>query len=176
MTTVLSICRATRELVRCLIMKATHVGLWCTELELNNGNFGLFYSGWAPSGYDDILVQNDTFNKLCIFNRPPDPSDNADVPQIKVSRGWRYKTSYGIDSDGSERRRVVRYNLQRRQPGNIPCIETWDTLELRDVLAARKRLDLSFKSTGIEISARYSTAFAEAFVNDSAMVVGWMPF
>ena len=46
------------------------------------------------------------------------------------------------------------------------------TFEFRDVLAARRRLDLSFKSTGVEISVRYSTAFADALRKDSAMIVG----
>ena len=46
------------------------------------------------------------------------------------------------------------------------------TLELREVLAARSRLPRSFKSTGVEISSRYSTAFADAFKKDSATMVG----
>lgn len=50
------------------------------------------------------------------------------------------------------------------------------TLELRDVLAARRRLGLSFKSTGVEMSVRYSVAFTEALRNDSATRVGWIPF
>lgn len=50
------------------------------------------------------------------------------------------------------------------------------TLELRDVLAARRRLALSLRSNGIDKSVRYSTAFVDALRNDSAMVVGWMPF
>lgn len=49
-------------------------------------------------------------------------------------------------------------------------------MEFREVLAARKRAALSFKSTGVEISVKYSTAFAEAFRKASEMVVGWMPF
>jgi hypothetical protein len=116
MTTVLSICRVHVSWFAVWIMKATYVGLGGTELELDNSYFGLFYPGRAPSGYDDILVQNDTIDKLCIFNRPSDPFDNADVPQIKVSRSWRYKASYGIDSDGSECRGVLRYDLRPRQP------------------------------------------------------------
>lgn len=50
------------------------------------------------------------------------------------------------------------------------------TFELSDVVAARRRLSLSFRSTGVEISVRYSTALDEAFINDSATIVGWMPF
>lgn len=37
------------------------------------------------------------------------------------------------------------------------------TLEFKDVLAARSKLSRSFKSTGVEMSSRNSTAFAAAF-------------
>src|ERR1700733_13305949 len=50
------------------------------------------------------------------------------------------------------------------------------TLEFKEVLAARSKLCLSFKSTGVEISVRYSTAFTDAFRKASAMMVGCMPF
>ena len=50
------------------------------------------------------------------------------------------------------------------------------TLEFKEVVAARRSADLSDRSMGIEISVRYSTAFADAFKKDSAMIVGWMPF
>ena len=49
------------------------------------------------------------------------------------------------------------------------------TFELSEVVAARTRAALSSKLTGTEISVRYSTAFAEAFKNDSAIMVGCMP-
>ena len=49
------------------------------------------------------------------------------------------------------------------------------TFELSEVVAARSRAALSSKLTGTEISVRYSTAFAEAFKNDSAITVGWIP-
>jgi hypothetical protein len=50
------------------------------------------------------------------------------------------------------------------------------TFELSEVLAARRRFALSFRSTGIDISVRYSTALTDALRNASAMVVGWIPF
>lgn len=50
------------------------------------------------------------------------------------------------------------------------------TFEFKEVLAARKRLALSLRSTGVDISVRYPTAFVDAFMNDSATMVGWMPF
>lgn len=50
------------------------------------------------------------------------------------------------------------------------------TFELREVLAARSRLCLSFKSTGVDISVRYSTALVDALRKASAMIVGCMPF
>ena len=49
------------------------------------------------------------------------------------------------------------------------------TFELSEVVAARSRAALSSKLIGTDISVRYSTAFAEAFKNASAMMVGWMP-
>ena len=49
------------------------------------------------------------------------------------------------------------------------------TFELSEVVAARSSAALSSKLTGTEISVRYSTAFAEAFKNASAMIVGCMP-
>ena len=49
------------------------------------------------------------------------------------------------------------------------------TFELSEVVAARRRAALSSKLIGTEISVRYSTAFAEAFKNDSATMVGWIP-
>jgi len=54
--------------------------------------------------------------------------------------------------------------------------EYWDTIfEFRLVVAARSSEALSFRSTGVEISVRYSTAFCEALMKDSAMIVGWIP-
>ena len=50
------------------------------------------------------------------------------------------------------------------------------TLEFSDVLAARSRLSRSWSSTGVESSSRNCTAFFAALANDSAMMVGWMPF
>jgi len=52
------------------------------------------------------------------------------------------------------------------------CKNVRVTLEFKEVLAARKRLALSFRSTGVEISVRYSTAFADALKKDSATMVG----
>lgn len=46
------------------------------------------------------------------------------------------------------------------------------TLEFNDVLAARSRLGLSFKSTGIDTSVKYSTALTDALRKDSATIVG----
>ena len=50
------------------------------------------------------------------------------------------------------------------------------TFELREVVAAWRRLARSSRLTGVDISVRYSTDFAAAFENDSAMIVGWIPF
>ena len=42
--------------------------------------------------------------------------------------------------------------------------------------AARSKFDLSLRSTGVDISVRYSTAFVAALVKDSAIIVGCIPF
>jgi len=47
--------------------------------------------------------------------------------------------------------------------------------EEREVEAARRRLSRSLRSTGVEISVRNSTTLCAARVNDSAMMVGWIP-
>lgn len=44
------------------------------------------------------------------------------------------------------------------------------------MLAARSRLARSLRSIGVDISVRYSTALTDALKNDSAMMVGCMPF
>jgi hypothetical protein len=49
-------------------------------------------------------------------------------------------------------------------------------LEFKDVLAALMSVVRSFKSIGVDISLRNSTAFVEALRKDSAMIVGWIPF
>jgi len=50
------------------------------------------------------------------------------------------------------------------------------TLEFRDVLAALMSVERSFRSIGVDISVRNSTAFSDALKKDSAMIVGWIPF
>ena len=50
------------------------------------------------------------------------------------------------------------------------------TFEFKEVVAARRREVLSSRLIGVEISVRYSTALIAAFWNDSAMMVGWIPF
>lgn len=52
---------------------------------------------------------------------------------------------------------------------------TEPTFELKLVLAARNRLSLSLKSTGVLNSSKYSTTFFAAREKDSAMIVGWIP-
>ena len=57
-------------------------------------------------------------------------------------------------------------------PPEVLYAERNSTLEFELVLvvdAARRRLALSFKLMRVEISPRYSTAFAEALRKDSAM-------
>jgi hypothetical protein len=48
--------------------------------------------------------------------------------------------------------------------------EYWETIfEFRLVVAALSRLALSLRSTGVDISVRYSTAFLEALRNEVAI-------
>ena len=49
------------------------------------------------------------------------------------------------------------------------------TLEFKLVPAARRSASLSFKSTGVDMPSKNSTALVAAFWNDWAMVVGWIP-
>ena len=46
------------------------------------------------------------------------------------------------------------------------------SFEFNDVLAARRRVALSERSMGVDISVRNSTAFTDALRKDSAMMVG----
>lgn len=62
-----------------------------------------------------------------------------------------------------------------RTPDSVICEARRRTFELRLVLAARRRLSRSLRSTGVDISVRYSTTLVAARLNDSAMTVGWMP-
>ena len=82
----------------------------------------------------------------------------------------------GLDCDGGKSRRVLRDDLSVQLARIGGSWMVWDfTFELSEVVAARSRAALSSKLIGTEISVRYSTAFAEALKNDSAMMVGWMP-
>ena len=54
--------------------------------------------------------------------------------------------------------------------------EYWDTIfEFKLVVAALKRLALSLRSIGVDISVKYSTAFADALRNEVAIRDGCMP-
>lgn len=68
-------------------------------------------------------------------------------------------------------RRSVRTEDQNRTE-SIGIEILLNTLEFKEVLAARKRLALSLRSTGVDISVRYSTALMDALRNDSAAIVG----
>jgi hypothetical protein len=71
----------------------------------------------------------------------------------------------------------LRYDLSRGSAYNTHNLgssgsESSLTFELSDVPAARSRLSRSFRSTGVLMSSRNSTAFVAAFWNDWAIVVG----
>jgi hypothetical protein len=55
-------------------------------------------------------------------------------------------------------------------------LEYCDTIfEFKLVVAARRRDALSLRSTGVDISVRYSTALVAALRKDVAIKEGWMP-
>ena len=66
--------------------KITHIRFRRTELELDNCNLGFFHAGWTPSRYDDILVEYDTFDQLCVFDCPTDLFDYANITEIDIGR------------------------------------------------------------------------------------------
>ena len=86
------------------------------------------------------------------------------------------ETTNSLDGDRGKGRGILRHDLNVQLVWvNSSQMALDFTFELSEVVAARRRAALSSKLIGTEISVRYSTAFAEAFKNDSAMMVGWIP-
>lgn len=55
-----------------LEVRGTYIGFWCAKLELNYTDLGFFHAGWAASGDDDILVQDNTIHELSVLDRTTD--------------------------------------------------------------------------------------------------------
>ena len=68
-----------------LVVSIAYIGFWSTELKLNDSNFGFFHTGGPTSRRDDILVENDAIDELCIFNCSSYSFYDAYVLEIHVS-------------------------------------------------------------------------------------------
>lgn len=65
----------------------SYVGFGCADLELDDGNFSLFHPCRSSSSVHDVLVQDDTLDKLGILNGSSDFLDDTDVAEIDVGGG-----------------------------------------------------------------------------------------
>jgi hypothetical protein len=144
-------------------------------LELNETDLGLFHPGRTPSGHNDVLVEGNALDELSVFNSTADLFDDADISQIDVRGSWGNETTDGLYCDRSEGGGILRDDLTMPLEISITQMTSEVTFELSEVVAARSKAALSSKSIGTDISVRYSTAFAEALKNDSAITVGWIP-
>jgi hypothetical protein len=159
------------------IIEKTNVWLWRTQLELDDGNFCFFHASGSASRNNHILMQDNAIDELSIFYGSANFLYNTNISQIYVRRGGCYEASDCCDRDWCQCRRVLRYDLFAYNSVLDTMLGSLrHTLEFKEVLAARNKLGLSLRSTGVEISVRYSTAFTEAFRKASAMMVGCMPF
>lgn len=120
-------------------------------------------------------MQQDTVDELSVIDRSSDLLDQANVAKINVSGGGGNESENGVDGDGGEDAGVLRDDLLYSSATFLALLGAELTLELKLVLAALKRLSRSLRSTGVEISSKYSTTFFAARPNDSAMMVGWIP-
>jgi len=84
-----------------------HVWFRSTQLELNESNLGLFHPCWAPSGDDNVLVQDDTLHELSVFNGTSNFFHNADVSQVDIRGGLSDETTDGLDSNRSKGRGIL---------------------------------------------------------------------
>ena len=62
----------------------THVWFGSAQLELNEADLGLFHPCWTPSGDNNVLVKDNAFDKLGIFNSTADLFNNTNISQIDV--------------------------------------------------------------------------------------------
>lgn len=94
------------------VVGIAYIGFWSTKLELNNSNFGFFHTSGSTGRRDDILIENDAVDELCIFNCPSYSFYDAYVLEIHVSRSRGYKPCDGINRDWGKDGRILGYNLQ----------------------------------------------------------------
>lgn len=81
---------------------STHVWFRCTQLELNQTDFGLFYPRGAPSRDNNVLVEDDTLNEFSVFDGATDLLDNSNISQIDIRGSGGNETTNGLDSNRSE--------------------------------------------------------------------------
>lgn len=55
------------------------------ELELHETDLGLFDSAWPASTGDNILLQTDTVEELCVVDSAANFLDEADVSKVDVA-------------------------------------------------------------------------------------------
>ena len=92
-------------------VREAYIGFWCAKLELNYTDLSLFHAGWATSGGDDILVQDNTVHKLGVFNGTANFLHYPDVSKVHTCGLGRHETRDSGNSDGRKRRRVLRNDL-----------------------------------------------------------------
>ena len=144
-------------------------------MELNETDLGLFHPCRTPSRGNNILIENNALNELGIFNSTTDLFNDTNISQIDIRGSLGDNTADGLNCDRGKGGRVLRNDLNMRLTRvNVRMIGEV-AFELSEVVAARSRAALSSKLTGTDISVRYSTAFAEALKNASAIIVGCMP-
>ena len=85
----------------------TNVWFWCTELELDQSNLGLFYPRRPANGCNDILVQDHTLNQLGVFDGSANFLDNTDIAKVNIRGCGGDKTSHCRYSDGGKGRGVL---------------------------------------------------------------------
>src|SRR6267154_3894090 len=157
--------------------KWTYIRFGSAELELDDGDLGLFHASRTASRNNDILVENNTVYKFSVFDSAAYFLHNPDVTKVHTRRLRCNQTRHSSHCNGSKCRRVLRDNLKRASARHFhDGFKIIGTFEFKEVLAARSRLVLSLRSIGVDISVRYSTALTDAFKNDSAMMVGCIPF
>lgn len=166
-----------REAGRKHLNRPTHVGLGRAQLELDQSDLGLLHPRRSARTGDDTLVECQTLDELGVVDGASDLLHDPDVSQVDVGRGGCDETGDRGDGNGGEGGGVLRNDLERSAIVHFrrgtSVIENMSlTFEFKDVPAARNRLSRSFKSTGVLMSSRNSTAFVAAFWKACAIVVG----
>ena len=84
-----------------------YVGFGSRQLELDQTDLGLFDARRATSTGNDILVEDDTFDKLSVFYCATDFLYDPYVTEVDVGGVLVDETSYSRYSNGGENGRVL---------------------------------------------------------------------